>query len=409
LNLASNPRHHNNKDSNHRDKTDKKGWCEMGTNIKRGQEFTNNVRERRISDLIKLAYHKYSNCKLCPNECGVNRIAGEIGMCGATLFGDVFYAGLLENEKYDLSPCYKVFFTGCNMSCRFCYLKEMVRHTPANTAKNGLMPRPLFDHPLYNDPNTQKGASIFPSGGEPSVNLLASLYLFGTVPIIPRVWNSNMYYSDFTAGIVAEAADIVIADVHYGNNDCAGWISGAENYLDIAIKNIDHAVKSGLFVIVRHLVMPGHIDCCALPVVEMTSELFPGVNFQVLENYVPPPRRTSYYCLELVDKCGIKDISKVVNTAIEKGLDLRPFFTRDDQNPCINHPITFPTGQVIKNSEEGETKNINAGRVNFHLSHQKPNYADEKIMNAGPARKVADEDLDLSDYSPLSKYFGTRD
>ena len=67
--------------------------------------------------------HILKNCKLCPHNCGVNRINGEIGRCKASAKVKVALADLHFFEE----PCISgekgsgtIFFTGCNMSCKYC-------------------------------------------------------------------------------------------------------------------------------------------------------------------------------------------------------------------------------------------------------------------------------------------------
>ena len=64
-----------------------------------------------------------TNCRLCPRNCGVNRKAGELGFCGLPETIRAARAALLYCEE----PCISgangsgaIFFTGCNIGCRFC-------------------------------------------------------------------------------------------------------------------------------------------------------------------------------------------------------------------------------------------------------------------------------------------------
>ena len=63
------------------------------------------------------------NCILCPHKCRVNRKNGELGRCRA---GEKVRIAL-ANLHYFEEPCISgengsgtVFFTGCNMNCKFC-------------------------------------------------------------------------------------------------------------------------------------------------------------------------------------------------------------------------------------------------------------------------------------------------
>ena len=64
-----------------------------------------------------------TSCRLCPRNCGVNRKAGELGFCGLPETIRAARAALLYCEE----PCISgangsgaIFFTGCNLGCRFC-------------------------------------------------------------------------------------------------------------------------------------------------------------------------------------------------------------------------------------------------------------------------------------------------
>ena len=68
------------------------------------------------------------NCRLCPVECGANRLNG-VGQCGVSS---------LRIAKYYLPPFAEprisfrkgsgtIFFTGCNLRCAFCQNYEVSR------------------------------------------------------------------------------------------------------------------------------------------------------------------------------------------------------------------------------------------------------------------------------------------
>ena len=62
-------------------------------------------------------------CMLCPHKCKINRIKGEIGRCKA---GEKVKIALADLHFFE-EPCISgesgsgtVFFTGCNLNCKFC-------------------------------------------------------------------------------------------------------------------------------------------------------------------------------------------------------------------------------------------------------------------------------------------------
>ena len=63
------------------------------------------------------------NCNLCPRNCGVNRLAGELGFCGASNSIKLARVSLHHFEE----PCISgkngsgtVFFSNCSLRCVFC-------------------------------------------------------------------------------------------------------------------------------------------------------------------------------------------------------------------------------------------------------------------------------------------------
>ncbi len=277
------------------------------------------ITDERIKDCFREAMSEMADCRLCPWQCGADRLHGQIGRCGAAPFGEVFYAGLLMNEESDLNPAYEVFFTGCNLSCRFCYLAEKVRRAPGSHPA-----APLAGHPLFRDQGLESARSLSAVGGEPAVNLAAALYLFGALPLRPRVWNSNMVYAPAVARMVARAADVVVADIHFGNDRCAELIAGLPGYLDTVLANLESARAAGLSVIVRHLPLPGHYDCCGRAVIRIMRDFFPALSFHVLSHYLPPPPVQAGVCRGLRRSLPPSDSRRLKNEAREAGLRLEP-------------------------------------------------------------------------------------
>ncbi len=130
-------------------------------------------------------------------------------------------------------------------------------------------------------------------GGEPAVNLYGILELLGRVkPEIKVVWNSNMYYNDIVDTLTAGLIDVYLADFKCGNNSCAEALLGASNYMEVVKHNVLKATKHA-DVIIRHLIMPGHSQCCLKPILEWVASEIPNVKVSLRDNYVPPVQRTS--------------------------------------------------------------------------------------------------------------------
>jgi len=108
-------------------------------------------------------------------------------------------------------------------------------------------------------------------GGEPTPWLRDWLEVFGLVSMnVPVVWNSNSYYSEFTAELLDGFVDLYLLDFKYGPGDCAERLSNAPGYWEACTRNHLFAAKSGE-LIVRVLVLPEHLECCTKPILKWIS------------------------------------------------------------------------------------------------------------------------------------------
>ena len=224
-----------------------------------------------------------ASCRLCPRSCGANRLEGETGFCRATgrFFDDFVHFG--EEEK--LVPSYTVFFTGCNLRCAFCSNFEYV--------ENPSLGRPA-DPRYFRRKITafaRRGVrNVNFLGGEPTCNLPAIAKIFsGWKSPLPIVWNSNFYFSQAALPHVLALADIFLADFKFGNDSCARRLARAAGYLDVVTANL-LAVAPLRETIVRHLLVPGHFDCCTIPVLDWLAARLPKAAVSILASFIPPRR-----------------------------------------------------------------------------------------------------------------------
>ena len=125
-------------------------------------------------------------------------------------------------------------------------------------------------------------------GGEPSVSVHGILELLAEVDVgTTVVWNSNMYYSEPVAQALVGLADVYLADLKCGHPQCAKRLLDAPDYLEVVRANILQARQVG-DVIVRHVILPGHLDCCVRPTLEWIARQAPDVKVSLWGEYVPP-------------------------------------------------------------------------------------------------------------------------
>jgi len=77
----------------------------------------------RLAHRVKQAYSIFEECRLCPRQCGVNRLKGETGFCRATAQPVVYSAHPHFGEEISLvgsGGSGTIFFSNCNLRCVFC-------------------------------------------------------------------------------------------------------------------------------------------------------------------------------------------------------------------------------------------------------------------------------------------------
>jgi putative pyruvate formate lyase activating enzyme len=186
-------------------------------------------------------------------------------------------------EEPELVPSGTIFTMGCTMKCKHCqnwpisqWMEEGDSYEPEQLAEEVERLRA----------NGCRNVNLV--GGEPTPWLQQWLRVFKRVNVnVPIVWNSNTYYSPETASLLAGFADVYLLDFKYGPGDCAARISDAPNYWEACTRNHLEAQQYGELII-RMLVLPGHLECCTKPILNwIAQELGVDTRVNVMFQYRP--------------------------------------------------------------------------------------------------------------------------
>lgn len=235
-----------------------------------------------LDEKIELADRLTRKCSLCERKCGVDRTAGEVGFCGVGHESRYFFEQTLWGEEAPLIPSHEVFFSGCNMRCKYCYSWEAV----LDPTRGQEVVTEDFAR-LIDFRREEGAANLNLIGGEPTVNLPSILKALRLVTRpTPVVWNSNFYMSEDTMHLLDGIVDLYLGDFRFGNDRCANEISDTDRYFEVASRNFKMAAESS-DLIIRHLVMPGHVECCLRPIAEWVAANLPNTPFNLMFQYVP--------------------------------------------------------------------------------------------------------------------------
>lgn len=254
----------------------------------------------------QLALKHYRKCQLCERKCGTDRTVSR-GTCGVDSSPRISSAFLHFGEEPDLVPSFTIFFTGCNFVCIYCQNWEISRYY-----EEGRFVEPEVVAGWIHEKELEGARNINFVGGEPTPAIPYILeVLLRTNSRLPAIWNSNMYMSSEGMRLIRGVFDLYLADLRYGNDECAHRLSGVRRYLEVVHRNILDA-SAHAEVIIRHLVLPGHIDCCTEPALYWLKENIPNVNLNVMFQYHPAYRaaqvREIARRLSLQEKQKVRDL-----------------------------------------------------------------------------------------------------
>jgi putative pyruvate formate lyase activating enzyme len=242
---------------------------------------------------VELARRVLCNCILCERMCGANRASGQPGHCGVLdprISSEFIHMG----EEPELVPSYTIFFAGCTFDCVYCQNHDistnprsgvaippdkLSRMIEAMAASSAPVARPMH--------GANRAANVNWVGGDPTSNVHYILQTMNECEAnLPQVWNSNMYLTEMTMNLLKGVVDVYLTDFKYGNDACAKRLSKVDDYTNVVQRN--HLLaKTDAEMIVRHLVLPNHIECCTRPVLSWIAENLEGVKVNVMGQYRP--------------------------------------------------------------------------------------------------------------------------
>lgn len=239
-----------------------------------------------------LAWEAMKDCRLCPRACGVDRTRGQVGYCRVGAKSRCFREAAFNWEDSGIAPTHHVYFAGCNLRCTSCTVMEW-NIEPDSAHEMDL--DALCEKMLKKKRKRTGTLNIL--GGEPAVSIYGAMEMLAAMAEgTMLVWHSNMYFGPAVRELLDGLVDVYLADFKCGNSYCANKMVSAVDYVDVVAENIKWAA-AGSQVIVRHKLVPGHVDCCTRPIMERVGAIkdatlslrynpVPQVIEEVMEGYV---------------------------------------------------------------------------------------------------------------------------
>ncbi len=280
--------------------------------------------QRSLLDLLSaIARRTLERCTFCEWKCKVDRTRPRLlGACmldSTTRVASFFHHHGEELVFRGVLGSGTVFFTSCNMRCAFCQNSDISRDryngavfTPNDLAFAMVKLRLEGAHNINlvgGEPTphihtivdalrvvARQGLEVKPDSWESVAAATADPIIYPMSPSwatykglvnLPILWNSNFYMTAEFTRFLRVIVDIWLPDFKFGNDRCAIRLSRTPFYLRTVTRNLRLVSDWGEDMIIRHLVMPNHVECDTKPVLEWIAKNTPRVWVNIMDQYRP--------------------------------------------------------------------------------------------------------------------------
>jgi putative pyruvate formate lyase activating enzyme len=247
----------------------------------------------------------YGNCRLCPRQCGVDRRAGNggerRGFCGEDDRVRVAFIGAHFGEEPPITGTNgsgTVFFSGCSLRCAFCQNRRISHESFGEHIDMASL---LFRvEEIILSQKVHNINFVTPDHFLPHVfQLVSSLREAGYD--VPTVFNLSGYQSRDSLRMAENYSDIYLPDFKYADRALAASLSKAGDYPDVALEALSEMVRQKGFlnscvkkatfptkgVLVRHLILPGHLQNSINVLTTLFVEFGPDIPLSLMSQYFP--------------------------------------------------------------------------------------------------------------------------
>ena len=263
-------------------------------------------RSGELARRVEAVHDLLAPCRLCPRECGADRLSGEEGFCRSGAQPKVASWTLHPWEEPPISGARgsgTIFFSGCTGRCLFCQNYPISQLGVGNVVTVERLAEMMAEL-------QQRGAHnvnlVTPTHFVPQI--LAALSLAVEMGLrLPLVYNSSGYESVEVLRLLDGVVDVWLPDAKYATDDVARRLSGFSRYVEhnrAALREMYRQVGDELLLdgegiaqrglIIRHLVLPGGLAGTREVLHWIASELSPRVHVSLMGQYFPAYRAVGH-------------------------------------------------------------------------------------------------------------------
>ena len=255
-----------------------------------------------IAEKTRKALKALENCRMCPRDCGVNRLKNKWAACktGRYAIVDCHFAHF--GEEYCLrgwNGSGTIFFSHCNLRCVFCQNYDISQAVAPGPAVAGSPPEAIAGMMLELQRQGCHNINfVTPEHVVPQI-IEAVAIAFERGLDIPIVYNTSAYDALESIELIDGIVDIYMPDFKFWSAERSKLYMKAEDYPDVAREAIrtmhrqvgdlvisdDGLARRGLLI--RHLVMPGMLDETRHILEWIATELGTNTYINLMDQYHP--------------------------------------------------------------------------------------------------------------------------
>ena len=287
------------------------------------------VTDGRLARNVRAARRAMRRCVLCPRRCAVNRLAGETGICRTGTNAWIASAHPHFGEEPELVGTHgsgTIFFTYCNLCCKFCQNEDISRDGVGREVSTEQLSGIMLD---LQDQGCHNINLVTPSHVVPAI-LEAVLLAAERGLRVPLVYNSSGYDSLHTLRLLDGIVDIYMPDFKFWDHKVAEATCDAPDYPEAARRAIremhrqvgvlktDARGIANRGLLIRHLVLPDGLAGTDRVAAYITEELDPDTYVNIMPQYRPCADAGSMPPLDR--RLKPSEFADAITTARRKGL-----------------------------------------------------------------------------------------
>ena len=258
----------------------------------------------KIDDRVTSLKARLAPCRLCPRLCEVNRTGGATGFCKGGFRASVSSFGPHYGEEAPLvgsGGSGTIFFAGCNLGCCFCQNHEISHLCEGREVSTEDLAGTMLGLQEMGCHNVNL---VTPTHFTPQIAEAVRVAAAGGLRL-PIVYNCGGYENVETLRLLEGIVDIYMPDFKFWSAASSERYLNAPDYPEAArsaLKEMhrqvgDLIVRDGLALrglLVRHLVMPGHLEDSREILKFLAEEVSTRTFVNVMAQYRPCYRSSDF-------------------------------------------------------------------------------------------------------------------